>query len=108
MVNSLASEYGLNLVWKREFHEIFEDYQSDPEFGPLMVRMRVKNENGESSMTEDQWEAASEAFQFIFGTEADPMHRRVHRVRVREAWLSRILLKYTQEHVEDSLLYHAE
>jgi hypothetical protein len=56
----VAAEYGLYEVYKREFHEVFQDHEKDPEFGQLMVRMKVVDENGESSMDEDQWEAASE------------------------------------------------
>jgi mRNA (guanine-N7-)-methyltransferase len=56
----MATEYGLDLKYKEEFHEVFEANQEHPEFGPLMVRMKVVEKNGESSMTEDQWEAASE------------------------------------------------
>lgn len=56
----MATEYGLDLKYKEEFHEVFEEHQEHPEFGPLMVRMKVVETNGESSMNEDQWEAASE------------------------------------------------
>lgn len=55
----LAKDYGLHLQYKEEFHGIFEEHQDDPEFGELMVRMNVIDSNGESSMDEDQWEAAS-------------------------------------------------
>jgi hypothetical protein len=56
----MAREYGLYLKYKEEFHEVFEEHQDHSEFGPLMVRMKVVEKNGESSMNEDQWEAASE------------------------------------------------
>lgn len=59
-VSSMAKEYGLDLKYKEEFHGMFEEHQEHPEFGPLMVRMNVVDANGESSMDEDQWEAASE------------------------------------------------
>jgi mRNA (guanine-N7-)-methyltransferase len=55
----LSLEFGLELLYKREFHQVFDEHQSHPEFGPLMVRMKVKQENGDSIMTEDQWDAAS-------------------------------------------------
>ncbi|TFY79302.1 hypothetical protein EWM64_g4714 [Hericium alpestre] len=55
----LASEYGLHPVYKREFHEVFEEHQDHAEFGPLMERMKVVDSNGESQMDEDQWEAAN-------------------------------------------------
>lgn len=55
----LAAEYNLYPVYKAEFHEVFGEHQDHPEFGPLMLKMKVKDSNGESSMDEDQWEAAS-------------------------------------------------
>lgn len=55
----MAKEYGLELKYREEFHEVFAEHQEHPEFGPLMVRMKVVESNGESSMDEDQWEAAS-------------------------------------------------
>lgn len=55
----LAAEYGLSLVYKREFHEVFEEEREGPEYGPLLTRMRVINDQGESEMTEDQFAAAS-------------------------------------------------
>lgn len=55
----MAAEYGLKLVYKEEFHQIFEEHHEHDEFGPLLQRMRVVDANGESHMDEDQWEAAS-------------------------------------------------
>ncbi|KAF8061515.1 mRNA capping enzyme-domain-containing protein [Lyophyllum atratum] len=55
----LAAEYDLYPVYKEEFHQVFEEHQEHPEFGQLMVRMKVVDANGESSMDEDQWEAAN-------------------------------------------------
>lgn len=39
---------------------IFEEEGSVPEFTELLSRMKVVNAKGESEMSEDQWEAASE------------------------------------------------
>jgi mRNA (guanine-N7-)-methyltransferase len=58
----LAEEYGLRLVYRKEFHQVFQEHENHPEFGPLMVRMNVVDSSGESQMDEDQWEAASESF----------------------------------------------
>lgn len=55
----MASEYKLHLVYRQEFHNVYEEHQKDPEFGPLMVRMKVVDSEGASAMNEDQWEAAS-------------------------------------------------
>ncbi len=46
-------------MYKKEFHQIFEEFHEQPEFAPLLQRMRVVDANGESQMDEDQWEAAS-------------------------------------------------
>jgi len=62
----MAREYGLYLKYKEEFHEVFEEHQDHSEFGPLMVRMKVVEKNGESSMNEDQWEAANIYIAFAF------------------------------------------
>ncbi|THH03787.1 hypothetical protein EW146_g10343 [Bondarzewia mesenterica] len=55
----LAAEYGLYPVYKKEFHEVFEEHHDHPEFGPLMERMKVVDAEGESQMDDDQWEAAN-------------------------------------------------
>jgi hypothetical protein len=55
----MAAEYDLVPIYKEEFHQVFDEHQEHPEFGPLMVRMKVVDANGESAMDEDQWEAAS-------------------------------------------------
>lgn len=55
----MAAEYSLYPLYKEEFHHVFSENQDHQEFGPLMVRMKVVDVNGESSMDEDQWEAAS-------------------------------------------------
>ncbi|TFK89266.1 hypothetical protein K466DRAFT_645030 [Polyporus arcularius HHB13444] len=62
----MASEYGLELVYKKEFHQIFEEHAEHPEFAPLLERMRVVDSNGESHMDEDQWEAANVYVGFAF------------------------------------------
>jgi len=62
----MAAEYGLSLVFKEEFHQVFADNQQHEEFGPLMVRMKVVDANGGSSMNEEQWEAANIYIAFAF------------------------------------------
>lgn len=59
---SLAAEYSLHPIYKEEFHQVFAEHSEQEEFKDLMVRMKVVDANGESSMNEDQWEAASEPF----------------------------------------------
>ena len=55
----MAAEYGLHPIYKEEFHQVFTEHQEHPEFKPLLVRMKVVDNDGESAMDEDQWEAAS-------------------------------------------------
>jgi len=55
----LAAEYGLHPIYKKEFHEVFEEFQEHHEFKPLLQRMNVIDSNGETEMDEFQWEAAS-------------------------------------------------
>ncbi|KII88966.1 hypothetical protein PLICRDRAFT_159944 [Plicaturopsis crispa FD-325 SS-3] len=62
----MASEYGLHPVYKKEFHQIFEEHQEDPEFKERLVRMKVVDANYESAMDEDQWEAANIYIGFAF------------------------------------------
>ena len=56
----MAADYGLHPVYKEEFHQVFEEHQDHPDFKPLLVRMKVVDNEGASAMDEDQWEAASE------------------------------------------------
>ncbi|TBU45882.1 mRNA capping enzyme-domain-containing protein [Dichomitus squalens] len=62
----LAAEYGLHPIYKKEFHQVFEEHHEQPEFAPLLQRMRVVDANGESQMDEDQWEAANIYIGFAF------------------------------------------
>jgi hypothetical protein len=61
-ISRLAEKYDLHPVYKKEFHEVFEEFQEHPEFKPLLQRMKVVDANGETEMNEDQWEAASTSF----------------------------------------------
>ncbi|KAJ7134960.1 mRNA capping enzyme-domain-containing protein [Mycena crocata] len=62
----MAADYGLHPVYKEEFHDVFSEHREHSEFGPLMVRMKVVDANGESAMDEDQWEAANIYIAFAF------------------------------------------
>jgi mRNA (guanine-N7-)-methyltransferase len=56
----MAREVGLHEVYRKEFHEVYQEHCEHETYGPLLVKMKVQNEDGESHMDEDQWEAASE------------------------------------------------
>ncbi|KAJ8587989.1 guanine-N(7)-methyltransferase [Rhizopogon salebrosus TDB-379] len=55
----MAAEYGLHPVYKKEFHEVFEENREREEFKTLMVRMGVCDASGASSMEDDEWEAVN-------------------------------------------------
>jgi len=55
----LAAEYGLYPLYRKEFHEVFEENKEHPEFEPLLQRMKVVDVRGETDMDEDQWEAVN-------------------------------------------------
>ncbi|KAF9036747.1 guanine-N(7)-methyltransferase domain-containing protein [Panaeolus papilionaceus] len=62
----MAAEYGLVVTYKEVFHQVFADHQEHPEFKPLMLRMKVVDANGESAITEEQWDAANIYIAFAF------------------------------------------
>lgn len=49
------------LKYRKEFHDMFTEFSSHSEFGPLMTKMHVIDAQGDSKMDEEQWEAASES-----------------------------------------------
>ncbi|KAI0259953.1 mRNA capping enzyme-domain-containing protein [Gloeopeniophorella convolvens] len=55
----IAAEYGLHPLYKKEFHEVFEEFNEHGEFKTLLQKMNVVDANGETEMDEDQWEAAN-------------------------------------------------
>lgn len=59
----MAAEYKLFPIYKENFHHVFQEHQE--QYKQLLVRMKVVNDNGESTMDEDQWEAASKSLSLI-------------------------------------------
>jgi len=57
-IHSIAKQHNLRLLYKRDFHHIYLEDSENPEYGPLLRRMKVVNEREESAMDEDQWDAA--------------------------------------------------
>ena len=43
----LAAEYGLHPLYKREFHDVFDEFREIPEFKDLLTRMKVVDRNEE-------------------------------------------------------------
>ena len=56
---AVVSDESLHPLYKREFHDVFDEFREHAEFEPLLQRMKVVDQNGETDMDEDQWEAAS-------------------------------------------------
>lgn len=63
---TLALEYGLRMIYRSEFHDVFALERRDPEYGPLLQKMKVVNSRGDSEMNEDQWHAANIYIAFAF------------------------------------------
>lgn len=84
VIDRLASEYGLEQTYCGQFHQFFEEYQDVPEFKQLMERMNVVDANGESSMDEDQWEAASA---YLSKTATSRMDARLTTTRRYLSWV---------------------
>lgn len=80
----LAGEHGLHLLYKEEFHHIFEAEREHRDFKPLLQRMKVVSASGESQMDEDQWDAASALFSLLPGT------LDVHPIQQIYIWHSRL------------------
>ncbi|GFZ42672.1 mRNA (guanine-N(7)-)-methyltransferase [Saitozyma sp. JCM 24511] len=63
---ALAAEYRLRLIYKKQFNDILTEEAPSRDFGPLLGKMGVLNEHGESMMDGDQWEAAMLYMGFAF------------------------------------------
>lgn len=58
----LAASYGLEVVYKEDFHTVYEREQEPVEFRQLLSAMKVVDSKGESALDQDQWDAASMCF----------------------------------------------
>lgn len=60
-LESLAIECGLKCIYRKNFSEIFDQERNDPEFGPMLERMKVVDQrSGDLLLDDEMWEAASE------------------------------------------------
>jgi hypothetical protein len=64
--DSLAEDANLEMVYRRSFHEIYQDEKDDEEFGRLMDRMGVKDEDGVRGIKGEEWEASGLYLAFAF------------------------------------------
>ncbi|QIX01427.1 hypothetical protein AMS68_006944 [Peltaster fructicola] len=70
-LRALAEEYGLELMYRKGFREVFDEERDDPELGRLAERMGVLSRdraegNGGCLVTEQEWEAAAFYHAFVF------------------------------------------
>ncbi|KAJ3146639.1 mRNA cap guanine-N7 methyltransferase [Geranomyces variabilis] len=60
----LAGEYGLELVYKEKFHDLYQKESQNPQYRDLLTRMNVLNPEG--TMSADEWEVAGLYMAFAF------------------------------------------
>lgn len=63
---SLAEDVNLEMVYRRSFHEIYEDEKDDEVYGKLMDRMNVKDDDGNRGIKGEEWDAAGLYLAFAF------------------------------------------
>jgi mRNA (guanine-N7-)-methyltransferase len=62
----LASEYGLELVYKKRFHDLYNEAKEDSHYRELLYNMRVIDKRDEEEMSDDEWEATGMYIGFAF------------------------------------------
>lgn len=63
---ALAEDYGLELLYRKPFPEVWEEEKDDPVLGPLSERMGVRDRNGKVNVTKEEMEAAAFYHAFCF------------------------------------------
>lgn len=53
-------------MYKRTFHEIYEDEKDEKEFGRLLDRMGVVDEDGDRGLKGEEWDAVGIYLAFAF------------------------------------------
>lgn len=61
----LAATYGLEVIYKEDFHTIYQLEQEPVEFKQLLTTMKVVDSKGESALDQDQWDAASTSLVYL-------------------------------------------
>ncbi|KAF9571781.1 mRNA cap guanine-N7 methyltransferase [Mortierella alpina] len=60
----LAEEYGLELIYNKKFHQVYEEASQELDFNQLLYRMNVISEDG--NLSAEEWEAANIYLAFAF------------------------------------------
>lgn len=63
---ALAEDYGLELMYRKPFPEVWEDEKDDPILGPLSERMGVRGRDGRVNVSKEEMEAAGFYHAFCF------------------------------------------
>ncbi|KAI3903279.1 hypothetical protein MKW98_031933 [Papaver atlanticum] len=90
---SLAEEYGLELVFVKNFHEFVDEYMKRPEYAELMRRLGALSDGNQVTCTlsPDEWEVAYLYSAFVLKKrgEPDPKRRRANRTNYRPTQISK-------------------
>lgn len=65
-LKTLAFKHGLKAVYRSEFRDFFMNGRQDPELKRLLRKMKVVDQQGNSHMTREQWQAANFYIAFAF------------------------------------------
>jgi len=63
---ALAEDYGLELMYRKPFPEVWEEERDDPILGPLSERMGVRDRSGRVNVSKEEMEAAAFYHAFCF------------------------------------------
>lgn len=63
---ALAEEYGLEMLYRKPFDQVWEEEKNDKILGPLSERMGVRSRDGRMNVTPEEMEAASFYHAFCF------------------------------------------
>ncbi|KAF1349643.1 mRNA capping enzyme-domain-containing protein [Delphinella strobiligena] len=63
---ALAEDYGLELLYRKPFPDVWEEEKDDPILGPLSERMGVRDRSGRVNVSKEEMEAAAFYHAFCF------------------------------------------
>jgi len=62
----LAEDANLEMVYRRSFHEMYDDEKDDDVYGRLLDRMGVQDDEGNRGIKGEEWDAAGLYLAFAF------------------------------------------
>ncbi|KAI5857714.1 mRNA capping enzyme-domain-containing protein [Tricharina praecox] len=62
----IAEDYGLELEYRKPFHDVWREEKDQPEMRHLSERMGVRNRDGSFALGDDEWEACGFYLAFTF------------------------------------------